>query len=133
MMRRLGLTTLALAALLAMSGAPVLAAATQPLHVRLAPLGISKAELQEARTRGISLATLATEQSVTRDALVETLVARHYARIDATAAAKAAAGAPLGEAQIAKRKAKWLAIVEARVDRPLAAKTPVPTTDYFYP
>ena len=133
MMRRLGLTALVLAALLAMSAAPVLAAPTQPLHVRLAPLGISKAELKEARMRGISLAALATEQSVTREALVETLVARHYARIDATVAAKAAAGAPLSEPQVAKRKARWLAIVEARVDRPLTAKIPAPSFDYFYP
>jgi S-methylmethionine-dependent homocysteine/selenocysteine methylase len=126
--RRLGLAGLALAAFLTAGAVPVLAAgAPQPLHTLLAPLGISKAEIKDARTRGITLATLATEQSVSREALIDALVAPRYARIDATAAAKASAGAPLSEAQIAKRKAKALALVSARVDRPLALKTAAPT------
>lgn len=126
--QRLGLAGLALAAILAIGVAPAFAVgAPQPLHTLLAPLGISKAEIKDARTRGITLAALATEQSVSREALIDALVAPRYARIDATAAAKASAGAPLSEAQIARRKAKALALVNARVDRPLALKTTAPT------
>lgn len=123
--RRFGLTLALLATLLVTIVGPVAAAgAPRPLHTLLSPLGITKAEIHDARVRGISLDALATEQAVSREALIAALTAPHYARIDAAVAARVAAGAPVNEAKVAARKANVLALVTARVDRPLSLKTP---------
>ena len=70
---RTAIASLALGALMVVGVSPVAAAGKQ--KTALETVGITKAELADARTRGITLAALAAEQGVSTTALIAALVA----------------------------------------------------------
>lgn len=121
---RTAIMSLALGALVAVGVSPVSAAGQQ--KTALETVGITKAELAAARTRGITLAALAAEQGVSTSALIAALVAPRYAAIDAAAAAASAAGTPWKKNAVAHKKAKVLAKVTARIYVALQPKVSTP-------
>ena len=121
---RTAIASLALGALMVVGVSPVAAAGKQKMA--LETVGITKAELADARTRGITLAALAAEQGVSTTALIAALVAPRYAAIDAAAAAASAAGTPWKKNAVANKKAKVLAKVTARIYVALQPKVTTP-------
>ncbi|MFZ9218881.1 MAG: hypothetical protein ACO26K_04455 [Candidatus Limnocylindrus sp.] len=121
---QMAVASAALGALMVVGVSP--AAAAGHYKTALEAIGITRLELKDARSRGITLAALASEQGISEAALIAALVAPRYAAIEAAADAATAAGTPWKVNAVANKKAKVLAKVTAHINVALQPKVTTP-------